>query len=172
MARPMTMFGAPPRNALAALTPQQPPDYNALAAPFQFNVPPQGYDTKLSPADEARFQTWLRALPQRLQETNDYDMRGAFKANAQEAANGHLTDTYKKPNHITYSDESIYSHAAGAPPAGTWFQGPGGKWFFWAAPTNITNAGGVTGLQNYFSTAEPDSGLILPPLGQIPRGSK
>lgn len=162
----MTMFGAPPRNAL---TLQEPLNYNALAAPFQ--VPPamsQGYDTKLSPAAEARFQTWLRTLPRRLQETSDYDMRGAFSANAREAANGHLPDTYKKPNHVTYSNESIYSRSPGAPPAGRWFQGPDGKWFFWAAPTNVTNAGGVNGLQNYFSTVEPDSGLILPPLGDVP----
>lgn len=40
----------------------------------------------------------------------DYDLRGAFKAGLQPSPeNGHWPDTYKKPNHPTFSDQSIYA---------------------------------------------------------------
>lgn len=175
----MSMFGASSdiQNALAALYPQETsPTQNllglsALSAYAQNSAAPSAdsmYNTKLSPEDERKFQTWLSTLPARLRSSADYDLRGAWKANAKEAANGHLPDTFKKPNHITYSDESTYSKMPGAPKPGTWFQGPDGRWLFWASPTNIRNAGGVQQLQHYFNTVEPNSMLILPPLGNVP----
>lgn len=65
------------------------------------------FDTPLTPEEEARFQQWARTLPANLQSTEDYDLRGAWKADAKAAANGHLPDTWKKPNHPTFSNESM-----------------------------------------------------------------
>jgi hypothetical protein len=40
----------------------------------------------------------------------DYDLRGAFKAGlTPDPKTGHWPDTFKKPNHPTFSNESIYA---------------------------------------------------------------
>ncbi|MGX9389621.1 cell wall hydrolase [Nitrobacteraceae bacterium UC4449_H16] len=81
--------------------------------------PSKSYDTQLSAEDEKKFQAW--------KETNapndsgaDYDLRGAFKAGVTPAANGHWPDTYKKPNHPTFSDQSQYATGADKAKAGRW----------------------------------------------------
>ena len=66
------------------------------------------YNTKLSPEDEERYQKWAKDN-HRENDTWDYDMRGAWKAGVVQSENGHFPDTYKKPNHPTMSDESIYA---------------------------------------------------------------
>lgn len=90
----------------------------------------------------------------------DYDMRGAWKAGLLKSEyGGHLPDTFKKPNHPTFSSESIYS--SDATPGGDWVQSEGGKWSFRPSETNLQNLG-VGGLQDYFKRVEPDAELILP----------
>lgn len=64
------------------------------------------YNTSLAAKDEAGFQRWASQLS-RLRDLYDYDLRGAYKAGFR--GNGHLPDTYKKPNHPTFSVESQYS---------------------------------------------------------------
>lgn len=50
---------------------------------------------------------------------DDYDLRGAFKAGVVPDAQGHMPDTFKKPNHPTFSVES--EHVMEAPTkAGFW----------------------------------------------------
>lgn len=75
------------------------------------------WDTALSPDEEPRYQKWKeRYAPD--DSGADYDLRGAFKANVTpDPASGHWPDTYKKPNHPTFSDESVYAK-----------QGNPGKW--------------------------------------------
>lgn len=124
-----------------------PPDYSAR------------FNTKLAPDEEQRFEGWRAKLPKRLQNMSDYDLRGAWKAGAQEAANGHLPDRFKKPNHPTFSDESIYSGVEGAQ-GGHWSQDANGKWTFTPGATNLETFG-REGLLNYFQRAEPDSTLSL-----------
>lgn len=78
----------------------------------------QSFDTKLAPQDEASFQQWKQqAAP--TDSGADYDFRGAFKAGVQPDANGHWPDTFKKPNHPTFSNESQYASAA-PDKAGSW----------------------------------------------------
>lgn len=77
------------------------------------------YDTPLSPTEETGFQSWKqRMAPQ--DSGDDYDLRGAYKAGVTpDPETGHWPDTYKKPNHPTFSTESMY--AADAPDlAGSW----------------------------------------------------
>jgi cell wall-associated NlpC family hydrolase len=74
---------------------QEEPDYSSL-------------DTVLSPEDEERFQKWkARYAPQ--DSGFDYDLRGAFQEGVTPARNGHFPDTYKKPNHPTFSNESKFA---------------------------------------------------------------
>lgn len=77
------------------------------------------FDTPLSPLEERLFRSWKeRYAPNDSGE--DYDLRGAFKAGlTPDPQTGHWPDTYKKPNHPTFSDRSIYSSLAGTKP-GSW----------------------------------------------------
>lgn len=69
------------------------------------------YDTQLTPQEEQSFQQWKQKYaPQ--DSGQDYDLRGAFKKGLTPAANGHWPDTFKKPNHPTFSDQSIYAKDA------------------------------------------------------------
>lgn len=116
------------------------------------------YNTQLSPTDERAFQAWRAQLPQNLQGTADYDLRAAFLANAQQAANGHLDDLGKKPNHMTFSDGSKYSTPQ--TPGGTWAQN-GDQWVFFASPTNLRYHD-PSDLLNYFQVYEPGNSVVLP----------
>lgn len=111
------------------------------------------------------FEEYYKHVPKYKNDTSGYDLRGYYNDNpkgAWEFANseyGHAPDTYKKPNHITFSNESKYSTPSN----------PGGRWVFennqdvfYATPQNIKNAGGVDKLQKYFQEQEKGVKLILP----------
>ena len=74
---------------------------------------PDKYSTKLNPIEEALFRTWATKNKVSLDPgwNEDYDMRGLWKANpnATPDERGHWPDTYKLPNHPTFSDQSIYA---------------------------------------------------------------
>lgn len=76
------------------------------------------FDTKLTPADEQRFQAWKQQFAPH-DSGQDYDLRGAFKAGLTPGPNGHFSDRFKKPNHPTFSDQSQYARFA-PEKAGRW----------------------------------------------------
>jgi hypothetical protein len=80
----------------------------------------QSFDTPLSPAEEMAFNAWkARYAPNDSGE--DYDLRGAFKAGlTPNPTTGHFPDTFKKPNHPTFSNQSKYAAGANAARAGSW----------------------------------------------------
>lgn len=138
-------------NAAPAELAPDPPDYTD-----QFN-------TQLSPADETRYQSWVtqRSAAQKRdasKDTFDYDLRGAWKSDAQAAANGHLPDTWKKPNHPTFSTGSQYSGTGGMT-GGTWVP-KDNSWSYQPSATNL-NMYGPEGLREYFRQTEPDSKLMM-----------
>lgn len=116
------------------------------------------YNTKLSGADEAKFQEWAKDHP-KLASTYDYDARGFFKAGAGEAANGHGSDEFKKPNHPTFSDQSKYSGVDGNA-GGTWGK-EGDADTFTPSATNLKNMSPEQ-LKRYFAKVEPGAKLFLP----------
>jgi cell wall-associated NlpC family hydrolase len=76
-------------------------------------------DTPLSTQGEARFQIW-KAQHAPKDSGWDYDLRGAFKAGIKpDPESGHWPDTYKKPNHPTFSNQSKYAQDY-ADKAGHW----------------------------------------------------
>jgi hypothetical protein len=83
------------------------------------------YNTDLSPKAEEKFQAWLKGQSKdkgkdMSKDLIDYDLRGFWKAGAHaEEKSGHGPDTYKKPNHPTFSKESKY-HVPILRPAGEW----------------------------------------------------
>jgi hypothetical protein len=77
------------------------------------------YDTVLSQPDEMKFQKWKQKYAPR-DSGYDYDLRGAYKEGFKpDPKTGHWGDKWKKPNHPTFSDQSVY--AKDRPDlAGTW----------------------------------------------------
>lgn len=70
------------------------------------------YNTQLSPDEESAYQAWAKGQG-REKDVFNYDLRGAWKelqsGTMSEDERGHLGDKYKKPNHPTFSTESIYN---------------------------------------------------------------
>ena len=120
------------------------------------------YNTKLSTKDEKQFQSWLikESAKQKRNiaaDLNNYDLRGLFKESGGFGPNGHATDKYKKPNHPTFSTESIYNNKGFK--GGKWIENKG-KWTFQASKDNLKFYN-KQALQDYFRKTEPDSVLDL-----------
>lgn len=75
------------------------------------------YDTPL-PSDDKGFQDW-KAKHAPNDSGVDYDLQGAYLGGATPAENGHFPDTWKKPNHPTFSDQSKYAKDS-PESAGSW----------------------------------------------------
>jgi hypothetical protein len=73
----------------------------------------QPMPTKLSSVEEAKFKAWAKQNGVRMDPgwNEDYDMRGYWKANpsGRPDSRGHYPDTFKLPNHPTFSNESRYA---------------------------------------------------------------
>lgn len=103
-----------------------------------------------------------------LYEMGAYDLQGAWKDIKAgkikfDPQTGHLPDTYKKPNHITFSNESKYNDGKTFV-GGQWEEYPqatpnGKKWKFKASPQTLSLYG-KDYLQKYFSENEKDVDLI------------
>lgn len=89
---------------------------------------------------------------------NDYDYAGARAAGIAQGENGHWPDTYKLPNHITFSTDSKYSKPGQE--GGSWSQ-VDGKWHY-APSAFVLSQHPPEELQAYFSRNEPNSVLDLP----------
>lgn len=121
------------------------------------------YNTALKPDQERAFWKWAKQAG-REYDVEDYDLRGAWlelqKGDMTEADNGHLGDKYKKPNHPTFSDESIYNGADGHY-GGHWVDRGNGRYAFEAGETQ-KRLWEPEALQRYFKDVEPDVELVLP----------
>ncbi len=70
------------------------------------------FETHLEPDEESNFRVWKQKYAPN-DSGADYDLRGAFKAGLRPSPkNGHWPDTFKKPNHETFSVESKYAKDA------------------------------------------------------------
>lgn len=90
-----------------------------------------------------------------------YDLEGYInKYGIPDQSRGqHLTDEFKLPNHITFSDQSKY-HTPETP-GGQWKQEQDNKWHYYASPY-VVKQQGVDKLMDYFKNREPNSVLHLP----------
>ena len=101
----------------------------------------------------------------------DYDLEAAKAAGVNpDPKTGHMPDTYKRPHHMTFSDESKYSgpgqeggHWKYVDKGGREMEDtkPGGTWQFFASPFNLTQHT-PDELREYFRTHESDGKLFLP----------
>lgn len=90
----------------------------------------------------------------------DYDYAGWQKATGlTELPPGqHYPDTYKLPNHITFSDQSQYSN--NETPGGNWATNPDGSYTFTPSAFNLSN-NPPSVMQDYFSRMEKGNTLNL-----------
>ncbi len=136
-----------PANSLASGSAADPFDYTAR------------YNTKLNPAQESLFQAWA-AKSGKLGDLYDYDMRGQWQAGQSQKGDEHGTDTFKKPNHPTFSNQSQY-HGTDGHVGGVW-GGTDTAPTFTPSATNLKMMSPAA-LQRYFRTREPDVRLVMPP---------
>jgi hypothetical protein len=130
------------------------------------------YSTSVPASRSTEYQQWVQDLNQKRGKDSsgdsfDYDLTGAFLGGVQPDARGHLPDTYKKPNHMTFSSDSQY-HTPDEP-GGIWQDAGNGQWLFFASPTNLKYHSPAE-LTDYFNKYEPDSMLVLPPQAPLPAG--
>lgn len=137
-----------------------------------YSVEPVGIDTSLfstplTQDEEVKYNDWARGMGKDpALEEEDYDLPGAWKAGAAQGDNGHLPDTFKKPNHPTFSEDSQYH---GSRLGLDWEEkAQGGRWekdgeqmTFTPGDTNL-KMHGTKALMDYFKKYEPDVKLILP----------
>jgi hypothetical protein len=94
----------------------------------------------------------------------DYDYEAARKAGVKPDERGHLPDTYKLPNHITFSTDSKYSTPER--PGGVWrnYGKPGKKEVWTYTPSwFVLQQHSPAELKKYFRENEPDAILVFPP---------
>lgn len=81
------------------------------------------YNTPLGLKETAQYLMDKSLSPWRNDSGYDYDLQGYWKANRSfPSTTFHLPDTYKKPSHPTFSNESIYY--TGQPWAIDWMSNP------------------------------------------------
>ncbi len=120
----------------------------------------ENYNTQLNPKEEAVYQEWA-FTNNREKDTQDYDMRGAWKQGIQQSKDNHFPDTFKKPNHPTFSDQSVY-HGTYRPNKEKFI---GGNWSKWDSNTVFTPSlemvsqpGYIKFMQeHYMSKVEPNT---------------
>lgn len=118
------------------------------------------YNTKLSALDNIRYNVDKLKSPQFRNDSGyDYDLRGYWEENRTFPKNGHLPDTYKKPNHITFSADSKYSN--GNHVGGTWQQNNLGSWQFTPSTFNLSQYSPEQYI-DYFNRFEQGNNVILP----------
>lgn len=101
----------------------------------------------------------------------DYNLLGYIqKYGNPDTSNGqHLTDEFKLPNHITFSDQSIYSRPEMQ--GGSWKQGGNDKWLFNPSDFNLKQHS-AKDLINYFKKYERKGTIVQLPDGSIAEGSQ
>lgn len=113
------------------------------------------YNTELTPEEKSQYDQIYSPSA-----SYDYDMQGFFKSGGIQESNGHFPDTFKKPNHMTFSDESQY-HGVDGHEGGHWEKLEEKKYAFTPGKNNLNNYS-AQGLIDYFNTHEKDNKLVLP----------
>ena len=129
------------------------------------------YNTPIPQAKQAAFNQYVQqeiAKPNGKNPLNDrwdYDVQGDWLAGAaRDPATGHGADTWKKPNHPTFSDQSQYHGVDGY---------VGGSWTDNGYVPSVTNLQmhGPAGLAQYFKNREPDVPLLPQQSSIVPTGA-
>jgi hypothetical protein len=122
------------------------------------------YNTELSPDEETQYQDWIKGESAKRKrdigkDEIDYDMRGDWKAGASRDERGHGGDTYKKPNHPTFSEHSQYHGTPddeGNPQSGgRWIQDKKGRYVAFEPSDTNAKHWPDWALKQYMTAEEP-----------------
>lgn len=122
------------------------------------------FNTPLTADEEWDFQEWAakEKAKGKLVGDDDYDIRGYWKSiKGKPLAEGHGPDTYKKPNHPTFSDESIY-HGTPAPDGSRYRGGHWGSDSYTPSREMLKSTHDAERMKEYMKRVEPGVKLILP----------
>ena len=122
-----------------------------------------GHDTPLDDINDAnRYLDWAhKGGKNTSEEEQDYDLRGYYKAGGKLTPGAHLPDTFKKPSHPTFSEESKYSGPGNE--GGKWIKDKKGNYLgFQPGPANLQYRTPEQ-IQEYFDKYEPGLKLYWPP---------
>lgn len=116
------------------------------------------YNTPIPASKAQDFERWKFEQSRKMgrdvtADATDYDIQGFYMKNAQQSGNGHGPDTFKKPNHPTFSDQSQY-HGLDGYEGGHW-----GDNSFTPSETNKVMMSPQTRAR-YFQQVEPDAALM------------
>jgi hypothetical protein len=106
---------------------------------------------------------------------SDYDMEGykaavkSGKIKPRAGEEDHYPDTYKLPNHPTFSEQSKYSNADAQ--GGKWQEGEGGRYYFHPSEHNLKNRSPEK-LSEYFVNQEKKGTHLVLPSGELVEGTK
>lgn len=127
------------------------PQHNGMTAFFNTPIPAN---------KQKQYEQWKQKVGPNDPNFN-YDYQGAFIGGATRSGdNNHFPDTYKKPNHPTFSTESKYSGSSGFT-GGNWQKNVDGSWTFYASPDNL-KFHTADELKRYFAAQEAGNQLVLP----------
>jgi hypothetical protein len=99
--------------------------------------------------------------------TRDYDLQGYFMGGGKipEDGQAHFVDTYKKPNHMTFSDQSMYHNTTKDGVTflgGSWGGNDEAGYTYTPSAHQISTPDRQQRLIQYFKKVEPNSSLIFP----------
>lgn len=99
----------------------------------------------------------------------DYDMEGYIRENPSSlfSHDGHFPDKFKKPNHPTFSDESIYHSEL--TPGGHWSERNSlQRWNFSLSAQQISQPGYIQKVIDYFNNSESEGVTLTDSQGRYP----
>lgn len=147
--------------------PPQDETFGAIEAFYRKN-----FNTELEPDQEWRFHDWAETRSKAagrdiLDDLTDYDLRGAFKDGSAFDERGHMPDKFKKPNHPTFSVESVYHgtpdlQRGGSYEGGEWGRLEDGRDTFKPSQKMLDTTHPATWLKGYMNDREPDAVLLMP----------
>jgi len=131
------------------------------------------YNTPIPPERQAEFNQWVAAQTKAtgknpLHDRYDYDVQGDYLAGAGRDERGHGSDQFKKPNHTTFSDQSIY-HGKDGHQGGHWNQDAGGNYVSYQPSDTNLQFRSPEELQQYFKQVEPNTKLLPGSLQSVRR---
>lgn len=115
------------------------------------------YNTQLTKEEQLKFDEWvlMESFKQKRdvsKDAYDYDLQGLFlEKGGFDPETGHAPDKFKKPNHMTFSDQSKYNDNAEGIKGGKWSV-ENGKDVFTVSKTCKKKR---ERLQQYFKQVEP-----------------
>lgn len=121
------------------------------------------YNTPIPAAKLPAFNQWADSQKAKTgkdprNDRYDYDVNGFFLSGGATDERGHSSDQFKKPNHPTFSDQSIY-HGTDGYQGGHWVEQNGQYTGYQPSATNF-KFHDPGELQQYFKDEEPDTKLL------------